>query len=210
MSLYQNLQAAQSEEDVKDAYIAALKLKAHTKGLIDIQTEEIWFEAKHKPADVYTMFTQLLYYVCHAQKKGEVIPPLLCAMDNEKAALMSTQTISPIFKDKKIAWGKSASQVSRELVAQVSPYINDHFIVYHMKDDEAAFIKATRDSIRHGHIIRTPITPDNLKKVFDRWMEMIGVELEDLPNRADYALLFYADIMHDGKKAVIGKDLDTA
>ena len=209
MSLYQNLQAAQSEEDVKDAYIAALKLKAHTKGLIDIQTEEIWFEAKHKPADVYTMFTQLLYYVCHAQKKGEVIPPLLCAMDNEKAALMSTQTISPIFKDKKIAWGKSASQVSRELVAQVSPYINDHFIVYHMKDDEAAFIKATRDSIRHGHIIRTPITPDNLKKGFDRWMEMIGVELEDLPNRADYALLFYADIMHDGKKAVIGKDLDT-
>lgn len=137
------------------------------------------------------------------------MPPLLCVVDNEKAALMSTESIAPIFKDKKIAWGRSASQVSRELIAQVSPYINDHFIVYHIQDDEAAFIKAARDSIKHGGIIRTQITPDNLKKVFDRWMEMIGRELEDLSNPADYALLFYADIMHDGKKAVISKDLET-
>lgn len=48
MTLYQSLQNAKSEEDVKDAYIAALKLKKVTKGLIDIQTEEIWFEAKHE------------------------------------------------------------------------------------------------------------------------------------------------------------------
>ena len=46
MSLYTQLQTAQSEEDVKDAYIQALGLKGYTKGLIDIQTDEIWFEAK--------------------------------------------------------------------------------------------------------------------------------------------------------------------
>ena len=46
MSLYTQLQQAKSEEDVKDAYIKALGLKSYTKGLIDIQTKEIWFEAK--------------------------------------------------------------------------------------------------------------------------------------------------------------------
>lgn len=209
MSLYQILQNAQTEEDVKDAYIAALKLKKVSKGLIDIQTDEIWFEAKHKPTDVYTMFTQLLYYVCHTQKSGEPIPPLLCVIDNEKAALMSTQSIEPIFSDKSIKWGKSASQVSRELIAQVSPYINDHFIVYHIAEDETAFLQAVSDSIKNGGIVRTQITPNNLKKVFDRWVELIGRELDDLSNPADYALLFYADIMHDGKKSIISKDLDT-
>ena len=43
MSLYASLTAAKTEEDVKDAYIAALGLKGVNKGLVDIQTKEIWF-----------------------------------------------------------------------------------------------------------------------------------------------------------------------
>ena len=46
MPLYLKLQQAQSEEDVKDAYIKALGLKDYYKNLYDIQTKEIWFEAK--------------------------------------------------------------------------------------------------------------------------------------------------------------------
>ena len=38
MSLYQILQKATSEEDVKDAYIKALGLKEYKKNLVDIQT----------------------------------------------------------------------------------------------------------------------------------------------------------------------------
>ena len=45
MGLYESLQKTKSEEDVKDVYIKALGLKGFTKGLIDIQTSEIWFEA---------------------------------------------------------------------------------------------------------------------------------------------------------------------
>ena len=64
MSLYESLQKENSEEDVKDAYIKALGLKGFTKGLIDIQTEEIWFEAKDSGRhSSYAMFTQLLHYV---------------------------------------------------------------------------------------------------------------------------------------------------
>jgi hypothetical protein len=46
VSLYTQLQAAKSEDNVKDAYIKAQGLKGYTKGLIDIQSREIWFEAK--------------------------------------------------------------------------------------------------------------------------------------------------------------------
>ena len=50
MLLHETLQSFKSEEDVKDAYIKALGLKALSKNLIDIQTKEIWFEAKDKPS----------------------------------------------------------------------------------------------------------------------------------------------------------------
>jgi hypothetical protein len=60
MSLLKELKKAQSEEDVKDAYIEALGLKSLTKGLIDIRTKEIWFEAKEAPTPPAAMFAQLL------------------------------------------------------------------------------------------------------------------------------------------------------
>ena len=46
MTLFEQLQQATSEEDVKDVYIKTLKLKTYNKNIVDIQTKEIWFEAK--------------------------------------------------------------------------------------------------------------------------------------------------------------------
>ena len=84
MGLYESLQKTKSEEDVKDVYIKALGLKGFTKGLIDIQTSEIWFEAKDTGKhSSYAMFTQLLHYVQVALNKGEPIPPFLAVIDTE-------------------------------------------------------------------------------------------------------------------------------
>ena len=72
MTLYKKLEEAKSEEDVKDAYIKALGLKSYSKNLIDIQTKEIWFEAKdNSKLSSYQMFTQLMHYVQDALNKGE-------------------------------------------------------------------------------------------------------------------------------------------
>ena len=58
MKLYDKLQLTRTEEDVKDAYIQALGLKGYSKNLIDIQTKEIWFEAKDGYRhSTYQMFT---------------------------------------------------------------------------------------------------------------------------------------------------------
>ena len=202
MSLIEDLHRARTEEDVKDAYIKALGLKTVFKGLVDIQTPEIWFEAKETPTPPLLMFAQLLTYVRAARKRGEPIPGFLCVIDREKAALMPTEHALPLLNDPTIVWPKSGSAADKALAAQIAPIIETHFIHYQIDGYEAEFIKAARDAVREGRIIRTPITPDNLRQVFDKWVAMVGVEL-GVRREADYAVLFFADIMHDGHTATM-------
>lgn len=196
-TLYKNLQQARTEEDVKDIYIKALSLKSYSKNLIDIQTDEIWFEAKHSGQSSYAMFTQLLHYVQQALDKGEPVPPLLAVIDIEKAALMKTADVLPLLKKKTIKWGKSASGYTKEALDEVSAYIGTYFVSYRMSTHGDEFISTVKAAIKSGEIIRTQITPDNLKQVFDKWVNMIGREIVGVPDDK-YALLFFADIMHDG------------
>ena len=202
MSLIAELSRVRTEEDVKDAYIKALGLKKYNKGLIDIQTEEIWFEAKEAATPPVLMFTQLLFYVRDARKKGEHVPPFLAVIDREKAAIMETVKALPIMADKSIKWPKSGSAVDKAVAAQAAPYIETHFVVYRMESHEKEFIAAVKNAIKAGKLVRTPITPDNLRQVFDKWVETVGRELEGV-DEVDYALLFFADIMHDGNKAAM-------
>lgn len=200
-SLYKALQGARSEEDVKDIYIKALGLKKVTKGLIDIQTDEIWFEAKDTGRhSCYAMFTQLLHYVQVAQNKGDKVPAFLAVIDTEKAALMKSSDVLPFLAKKTIRWGKSASQYPQEAFDAVSAYIGTHFVQFRIETDGDEFVQAVKSAVKTGEIIRAAITPDNLKQVFDKWVEMIGREVEGV-SEEDYALLFFADIMHDGTKA---------
>ncbi len=198
MSLHTDLQRAKSEEDVKDIYIKALRLKSHTKGLIDIQTNEIWFEAKDTgKQSFYAMFTQLLHYVQGALNKGEVVPALLAVIDTEKAALMKSADVLPFLEKKTVKWGKLASKYTAEALTEISAHIGTHFVAFNIAIDEVEFISTVKAAIETGDIIRTHITPDNLKQVFDKWVTMIGREIVDVSEQ-DYALLFFADIMSDG------------
>lgn len=198
MHLYAQLQKVKSEEDVKDAYIKALGLKSFTKGLIDIQTDVIWFEAKHTGKEsTYAMFTQLLHYVQVAMDKGESVPPFLAVIDTEKAAIMKSADVLPFLAKKTIKWGKSASKFTPEALVEVSTHIGTHFVSFRIATHEDEFISTVKTAIKSGDIIRTAITPDNLKQVFDKWVKMIGREINGV-GEEDYALLFFADIMYDG------------
>ncbi|TDE31142.1 hypothetical protein E0I61_00115 [Flavobacterium ranwuense] len=199
MSLYEKLKKATSEEDVKDAYIKALGLKEYQKNLVDIQTKEIWFEAKQNAKlSSYAMFTQLIYYVQQALNKGEYMPPFLCVIDTQKAAIMKSEDVIPFLAKKTIKnWGKSASSASQEALDAISAHIGTHFVSFKIETHEEEFINTVKNAIKKGDIIRTAITPDNLKQVFDKWVAMIGSEIEGVKDE-DFALLFFADIMHDG------------
>ena len=199
MALFENLQKASSEEDVKAVYIKALGLKNVQRNLIDIQTKEIWFETKiGDRISIYEMFTQLLYYIYDARKKGEYTPPFICVADSQKAAIMKTELTIPLLERNVIKWGKSASDVKKDAVDIVSQYIGTHFVQFRIETHEKEFIETVKNAIKTGEIIRTQITPNNLKQVFDKWVEMIGVEIDGAsPN--DYSTFFYADVMNDGQ-----------
>jgi hypothetical protein len=201
MSLFEKLQKASSEEDVKDAYIKALGLKEYQKNLIDIQTKEIWFEAKDNArVSTYAMFTQLMHYVQIALNKGEYVPPFLCVIDTQKAAIMKSADVIPFLEKKTIKWGKSASNYTQEALDAISAHIGTHFVSFKIETHEDEFINTVKNAIKNGDIIRIQITPDNLKQVFDKWVQMIGREIKGVAEE-DYALLFFADIMHDGTAA---------
>ncbi len=187
-NLYAKLKHANSEEDVKDIYIKALGLKSYTKGLIDIRTDEIWFEAKDTGKhSSYAMFTQLLHYVQDGLNKGEKLPPFLAVIDTEKAALMKTADVLPFLAKKTVKWGKSATQYP-------NAHIGTHFVSFRIATHEDEFISTVKEAIKSGDIIRIQITPDNLKQVFDKWVTMIGREINGV-SEEHYALLFFADIM---------------
>jgi len=197
-TLHEKLKQARSEEDVKDIYIKALGLKSYSKDLIDIRTKEIWFEAKDTAKNSsYAMFTQLLHYVQDGLNKGETVPPFLAVIDTEKAAIMKTADVLPFLAKKTVKWGKSASQYPKEALDEVSAHIGTHFVSFRIATHEDEFISTVKAAIKSGDIIRTQITPDNLKQVFDKWVNMIGREIVGVKEE-HYALLFFADIMHDG------------
>jgi len=201
MTLFEKLKAAKSEEDVKAIYIKALGLKEYSESLIDIKTKDIWFEAKGShTTSTYAMYTQLLHYVQQALNKGEYVPPFLAVVDTQKAALMKSADVLPFLAKKTIKWGKSASGYTQEALDAVSAYIGTHFVSFRIETHEEEFIKTFKDAIAKGEIIRIQITPDNLKQVFDKWVEMIGREIKGVSND-DYALLFFADVMSDGTVA---------
>ena len=201
MSLFDKLKQAKTEEDVKDIYIKALGLKSYSKNLVDIQTKEIWFEAKDGyKRSTYAMFTQLLRYVYRAWDKGEELPPFLAVVDTQKAAILKTVDVMPLLEKRNIKWGKSPSDITPEALDIVSQYIGTYLVSFRIETHEEEFIRTFKDAIKTGEIVRTQITPDNLKQVFDKWVEMIGKEISGV-SLDDYALLFFADIMTDGTNA---------
>jgi hypothetical protein len=87
--------------------------------------------------------------------------------------------------------------VSQDALDKVSAYIGTYIVSFNMETHEEEFIDTVKNAIKSGEIIRTQITPDNLKQVFDKWIEMIGKEIKGVKEE-DYSLLFFADIMSDG------------
>lgn len=155
MSHYAALQTTKSGEDVKDVYFKVLGLKGYTRGIIDIQTKEIWIEAKHTGREsTYATFTQLPHYVQLALNKGETVPAFLAVIDTEKAALMKSTDVLPFLEKKTIKWGKSATQYTQEALAEISTYIGTHFVSFRISSHEDEFISTVKAAIKSGYIRR--------------------------------------------------------
>lgn len=201
MSLFLDLKNAKTEEDVKDIYIKALGLKVLSKNLVDIETKDVWFEAKKNPSSVFAMFTQLLYYVNQARIKGEYIPPFLCVFDCLKASILQTKDVLPLLDRQSIQWGKNATQYTEQALIEISNYIGVYITTFAIESHESEFIQTLKNAIASGSIQKIGINPNNLKQVFDKWVDLVGKELQGVDAK-DYALFFFADAMWDGQNTV--------
>lgn len=202
--LLTDLKNAKTEEDVKDAYIKALGLTGYSKNLIDIQTPEVWFEAKLGRSDLLAMFAQLIYYIHAWHQKPDPnnpLPNLLCVIDREHAAIMETSATTQLVKDKNVFWPKRGSKPDKKYIDQVRTFVGTHYIEFEMVTRAQEFINIVRDGIKNKKLNRIPITPNNLRIVFDKWVDEIGSEIDGV-TADDMSLLFFADIMSDGMVAV--------
>ena len=75
--------------------------------------------------------------------------------------------------------------------------IGARFVSFKFKTHEDEFLSTVETAIKSGDTLRNPTTPRNLKQVFDKWVAVVGREIVGI-KEDDYALLFFADIMHDG------------
>src|SRR5438874_12503922 len=95
------------------------------------------------------------------------------------------------WKRRRSSGGKRASNVTQDALDAVSAYIGTHLVSFKIETQEEEFLKTFKDAIEKGEIIRIQITPDNLKQVFDKWVNMIRREIKGVADD-DYALLFFA------------------
>jgi hypothetical protein len=117
---------------------------------------------------------------------------------------MKSTDVLPFLAKTNIKWGKSASSYTQEALDAISAHIGTHFVTFRIKTHEEEFINTVKNAIKNGDIIRTQITPNNLKQVFDKWVLIIGNEIKGVAEN-DYALLFFADIMNDGTVSTLEK-----
>lgn len=191
MTLHQKLQKVSSEEDVKDIYIKALGLKEVQKNLIDIQTKEIWFEAKDNSK---ILFTQLMHYVQDALNKGHYVPPFLCVIDTQKAAIMKNADVIPFLEKKTIKWGTSASKYTQEALDVISAQIGTYFVSFKIETHEEEFINTLKNAIKKGDFLPFCFKPfEEVYKTLTKKLQPMFYELGFFENlrRLIYQLRFY-------------------
>jgi hypothetical protein len=67
--------------------------------------------------------------------KGELVPPFLCVIDMEKAAIMKSADVLPFLEKKTIKWGQSASKFTLEARNKEGTNIAIDFSVFKLAYD---------------------------------------------------------------------------
>ncbi len=142
---------------------------------------------------MYNLLTGIIPVESILRATKQMLPP----SSYNSNVTQKTENVIPFLEKKTIKWGKSASNYTQEALDAVSAHIGTHFVSFKIETHEQEFIDTLKNAIKTGDIIRTQITPDNLKQVFDKWVQMIGQEIKNI-EKEHYALLFFADIMSDG------------
>ena len=125
-SLYEILQPAQTEEEVKNIFAKFFHLKLDTKNFIDLYTPQILFEFKFdenlKNIQVLSKcFAQTLYYVRRLKFGRDIRKPSenICVVSKNFAAIATTKNFYKFYSNNNFDWDLAPSSPCKKLVVSI-------------------------------------------------------------------------------------------
>lgn len=215
---YQNLQNAQTEEEVKNIFAKFFHLKLDTKNFIDLYTPQILFEFKFdenfKNIQVLAKcFAQTLYYIRRLKYGRDIRKPSenICVVSKNFAAIIQTQKFADFYKSKaeNFDWDLAPSSPCKKLVAALADnYFFKHLHVFDfsLPEDLKNFIDIINKSFSAQILLfddKKIIDEYNFYEIFTFWQKLFGDDVENGKKSSEY---FITDI-EKGKSFVNGNQI---
>lgn len=130
----------------------------------------LWAEVKIAPADITTMFTQLLLTIKPLIDKGRMPPQFLGVFDKEKMVFLEYHNILELFHQNDFNWNEKPSSPSQKAKDSVEKYLENK-IVYRFGDEKDLIHQFIKDNFIIGRAgtNKARITKNNFVSVFMKW-----------------------------------------
>ena len=219
-NFFDELQSAQTEEEVKSLFANFFNLKLRTKNFIDLYTPQILFEFKFDAnlKDVKTrakVFAQTLYYVRRLKygthNESRALSNFICVATKNFAAILPTKDFKSYYSEPNKSdydWDLAPSSPCKKLVADLSEsqVLRDcHIYDFKNLPDKKIFTARIEDAKTFQTSLfedKRVINEFNFFEIFQYWQNQFGKYLDDERKPSEY---FITDI-EDGKSEILCKN----
>lgn len=201
-NLFQTLQAALTEEELKNFFAKRFKIKFETKNFIDLYTPQILFEFKldsnlHNNQILAKIVAQTLYYV-RRLKFGNDYRPVsqnICIVTKNFSVIFPTETFADFFNDNsRFDWDLRPSNPCKILVNALANYdsiINAKIYDLDAYNIEIAFATDINNIFKGKSRVVKQITEQNFEQIFLYWQKLFGAAVANGRKPSEY---FITDI----------------
>ena len=209
------IQAAQTEEEFKFAFVKYFDLPISTKNRIDLYTEQILYEFKLddnlKNIKIRAKTAaQALYYVRRLKLGDDERSPsqFICLVSKNSAAILQTELFADFFNNAGYDWDLKPSNPCKKLVADLADFDSliraKVFDLNNFNDCLAfeIFINNNRKRQSARSTVKKQINALNFYQAFQYWQSFFGADVSNGHKPSEY---FLTDIekgkshIHDGK-----------
>ena len=219
-NFFEELQSAQTEEEVKSLFANFFNLKLKTKNFIDLYTPQILFEFKFDAnlKNISTLakcFAQTLYYVRRLKygthNESRALSNFICVVAKNFAAILPTKDFKSYYSEPNKSdydWDLAPSSPCKKLVADLSEsqVLRDcHIYDFKNPPDKKIFTARIEDAKTFQTSLfedKRVINEFNFFEIFEYWQNQFGKYLDDERKHSEY---FITDI-EDGKSEILGKN----
>ena len=212
------LAAAQTEEELKFAFVKYFSLPFSTRKNIDLYTPQILFELKldknlRDNQILARIVAQSLYYVrkFHFGQDERPFPPIICIVTKNFAAVFPTEIFADFYSDEtRYDWDLAPSKPCKILVADLANFqAVKSARVFDFADvqQEIAFatlINNTRKKKSYAAPLKRPVTENNFYQIFLYWQSLFAKAVKNSHKPSEYFLI---DIEADKSEALKGSVL---